>query len=87
MAQTLRIQRRPLLQLKALLGKKIILMTMPIEAYPFRWRAVSLILQSLWSLRTFKHGSFLVAYFLGQMKKLEKHLESVHALWLYVLLL
>ncbi len=36
---------------------------------------------SLWSLSTVKHGSFLFAYFLVQMKILEKHM---HALWLHV---
>ncbi len=45
-----------------------------------------MILPSLWSLSTVKHGSFLFAYFLVQMKNLENTLKSVHALWLYVIL-
>ncbi len=41
------------------------------------WRLIHLVvehLQSLWSLSTVKHGFFLFAYFLVQMKNL-KHLE------------
>ncbi len=62
--------RRLMLQLQALLGKMYLSHAHgPVEAEPSYCRAASVILPSLWSLSTVKHGSFLFASFLVQMKK------------------
>ncbi len=72
--------RRPLLQLQACFGKMYLNHAHgPVEAQPSCCRAASVILPSLQNLSTVKHGSFLFAYFLVQMKNLVK---TVHALWL-----
>ena len=69
--------RRHLLQLQALLCKKLKYMTTAIDLL----RLSRLVVEQLpWSPSTVKHGSFLFAYFFGQMKTLA--LKSVHALGL-----